>query len=145
MEPLAEVNVIGIIKEMKFMEQTSRNKCKYSSTICDPLTGHEVDLLLYLNLNEKPPQRGAIGVLHNYSLFKQGTCRLNSTYKSYFREEKVFTDQLTSELRQFRDRNDWFNLSYKNLSGMNFLFRTIKELKNLMGNIDDKIYSYIEY
>jgi hypothetical protein len=85
-EPPAEINVIGIIKEMKFMEQTSKNKCKYSSTICDPLTASEIDLLLYLNLSEKPPQRGVIGVLHNYSLFSQhGNCYLNSTYKSYFR------------------------------------------------------------
>lgn len=107
-EPNSEINVVGIIKGVKFLDQSNKNKLKYSSTICDPLTAHEIDLLLFLNSSEKPPEKGAIGFLHNYQLFKQGNMwRLNSTYKSYFREEKVFKDPLTADLKKAKDEKDW--------------------------------------
>lgn len=83
------------------MDQSNKNKFKYSACICDPLSGYEIDLVLFLNGHERPPQIGAIGYLHNYQLFKQSNgCRLNSTYKSYFREELTFKDELTSEFKK---------------------------------------------
>ena len=95
--------MIGIIKSIKFMEQISKSKLKYSATICDPLSNHEIDLLLFLNNNEKPPVKGAIGILHNFQLYKQNNIlRLNSTYRSYFREENKFKDSLTSELQRVK-------------------------------------------
>lgn len=96
-EPNSEISVIGVIKSMKFVDMSNKNKIRYSSTICDPISGYEIDLLLFLNAHEKPPEKGAIGFLHNYQLFKQNNVwRLNSNYKSYFREEKLFKDELTS-------------------------------------------------
>jgi hypothetical protein len=93
-----------------------------------------------------PPQRGVIGFLHNYQFFKQNnTCRLNSTYQSYFRPEKLFEDSLTLELKQFRDENDWAKLNFKNLNGIAFLFRTIRELKSILSSAnEERIFSYIE-
>lgn len=87
MEERTELNVVGIIKAIKILQQNAKSKLKYSATICDPITRHEIDLLIFLNGQEVPPEIGSIGFLHNYTLFKQGnTCRLNSTYKSYFRK-----------------------------------------------------------
>ena len=82
----SEVNVIGIIRNIKYQEKISKSKFKYSATISDPISNYEIDLLLFLNNNEKPPQKGAIGILHNFQLYKQNKIlRLNSTYRSYFR------------------------------------------------------------
>lgn len=107
-EPNSEINVVGVIKTIKFVDQSNKNKFKYSSCICDPLSGYEIDLVLFLNSHEKPPEKGAIGYLHNYQYFKQNnTCRLNSTYRSYFREEKLFKDELTSELKKAKENRDW--------------------------------------
>lgn len=77
-----------MIKTIKFVEQTNKNKFKFNSTLCDTLSSHEIDLVLFLNNTERPPEKGAIGYLHNYQLFKQNNnvWRLNSTYKSYFKE-----------------------------------------------------------
>lgn len=39
-EPGSEINVIGIIKNIKPMEQKSKSKIKFSATICDPASGY---------------------------------------------------------------------------------------------------------
>ena len=39
-EPGSEINVIGIIKNIKPMEQKSKSIIKFSATICDPASGY---------------------------------------------------------------------------------------------------------
>jgi hypothetical protein len=59
------------------------------ATICDPITNYEIDFLLFLNEDERPIQKGMIVVLHNYQVYRQNNiCRLNSSYRSYYFEEK---------------------------------------------------------
>jgi hypothetical protein len=81
--------VIGIIRKIKNKGEKLKTKSKYVATICDPITNYEIDFLLFLNDDDKPIERGMIVVLHSYQIYKQNNiCRLNSTYRSYYYEEK---------------------------------------------------------
>lgn len=60
-----------------------------------------IDFVIYFQHQEIPPKVGAVGFLQNYQLFKQNnSSKLNSTYRSYFREEVSFQDDLTKEFRK---------------------------------------------
>lgn len=91
-----------------------KTKSKYVATICDPITNYEIDFLLFLNEEDKPIEKGMIVVLHSYQIYKQNNiCRLNSTYRSYYYEEKPFdledkTD-LVNQLHKFCQQNLWDN------------------------------------
>lgn len=85
---------------------------------------------MFLNNNEKPPEKGAIGILHNFQLYKQNNIlRLNSTYRSYFREENQYKDSLTSKFLELKNSREWDNFLYRNLSSVAFSYRTIHELR----------------
>lgn len=105
-----------------------------------------MDLLLFLNNIEKPPLKGAIGILHNFQLYKQNTIfRLNSTYRSYFREETKYKDPITSELLKVKNEKEWESIFYKNLSSVPFSYRSVQDLKDIFKNTDDeRIFSLIE-
>jgi hypothetical protein len=80
--------VLGVIKKVNRKEQY-RTKLKYTATLCDPIRNFEIDFMLFLNNDEKEISIGMIVILHNFQVYKQNNIyRLNSTYKSYYFEEK---------------------------------------------------------
>ncbi len=91
-----------------------------------------------------------IVVLHSYQIYKQNSiCRLNSTYRSYYYEEKPSnTDDkqdLVSQFHKFTQQHLWDNENYKNISMFAFTQRPIYELKTIHKKTDDdRIYSSVE-
>ena len=71
-------------------------------------------------------------VLHNFQVFKQQNIfRLNSTYKSYYFEEKSTpnSNDLIGQFTSIIALTDWDNENYRNISMFAFLQRTIRDLR----------------
>lgn len=91
-----------------------------------------------------------IVVLHNYQIYRQNNiCRLNSSYRSYYYEEKPTKPEdkgdLVNQFHKIIQESVWDNDSYKNISMFAFTQRPIHELKTISKKTDDeKIYSSVE-
>lgn len=71
-------------------------------------------------------------VLHNFQVFKQQNIfKLNSTFKSYYFEEKSKpgNNDIIGTLSQIIEMSDWESESYRNISMFSFTNRTINDLK----------------
>jgi hypothetical protein len=147
-EHLSIINVIGAVRRVKTREQY-KNKTKYTATLSDPLTHIEIDFMLFLNNGEKEIDVGMVIVLHNFQVFKQQNIfRLNSTFKSYYFEEKAppNSNDLIGQFTSIIALTDWENDNYRNISMFAFLQRTIKDLIEILQRTDDeRIYSSLEY
>lgn len=88
-------------------------------------------------------------VLHNFQVFKQQSIfRLNSTYKSYYFEERSApnSNDLISQFTGLINLTDWDNENYRNISMFAFTQRTVKDLREICQRTDDeRIYSSLEY
>lgn len=85
---------------------------------------------MFLNEDEKPIEKGMIVVLHSYQIYRQNSiCRLNSTYRSYYFEEKPLINgeknDLVNQLDKFIQQKQWDNENYKNISMFAFTQRPI--------------------
>lgn len=77
-----------------------------------------------------------IVVLHNYQVYRQNNiCRLNSSYRSYYFEEKPARPDdkadLVNQFFKITQEPGWDNDNYKNISMFAFTQRTIAELKTI--------------
>lgn len=141
------VNVVGVVRKIKTKQQF-KSKTKYTSTLCDPLKHIEIDFMLFLNNEEKDIRVGMVIILHNFQVFKQQNIyRLNSTFKSYYFEEKGFgtSGNLIEQFQQIIEISDWDNSNYRNISMFAFTQRTVHDLKEICKRTDDeRLYSSIE-
>jgi hypothetical protein len=131
--------VIGVIRRIKTREQF-KSKTKYTATLCDPIKHIEVDFMLFLNNGERDIKIGMIIVLHNFQVFKQQSIfRLNSTYKSYYFEERSApnSNDLISQFNGLINLTDWDNENYRNISMFAFTQRTVKDLREICQRTDD--------
>ncbi len=138
-EHLSIINVIGVIRRIKTREQF-KSKTKYTATLCDPIKHIEVDFMLFLNNGERDIKIGMIIVLHNFQVFKQQSIfRLNSTYKSYYFEERSApnSNDLISQFNGLINLTDWDNENYRNISMFAFTQRTVKDLREICQRTDD--------
>lgn len=120
-----------MIRRIKTREQF-KSKTKYTATLCDPIKHIEVDYMLFLNNGEKDISVGMIIVLHNFQVFKQQNIfRLNSTYKSYYFQERATPQgqDLVSQFYGLITLTDWDNDNYRNISMFAFTHRTVKDLR----------------
>jgi hypothetical protein len=105
--------------------------------------------MLFLSSEDNSIRVGMVVVLHNYQVFKQNSIvRLNSTYKSYYFEEreKTATNDLIQQFRQIIELTDWNSDNYRNISMFAFPQRTIVDLREICRRTeDDRIYSSLEY
>jgi len=91
-----------------------------------------------------------IVVLHNYQIYRQNNiCRLNSSYRSYYYEEKPTKPEdksdIVNQYHKIIQESGWDNENYKNISMFAFTQRPISELKSISKKTDDeKIYSSVE-
>lgn len=142
------VNVIGVIHKIRNKDQY-KSKTKFTATLCDPVRHIEVDFMLFLSSEDNSIRVGMVVVLHNYQVFKQNSIvRLNSTYKSYYFEERQKTpnNDLIQQFRQAVELTDWNTDNYRNISMFAFPQRTIVDLREICRRTeDDRIYSSLEY
>lgn len=138
---------MGAVRRIKTREQF-KNKTKYTATLADPLTHIEIDFILFLNNGEREIDIGMVIVLHNFQVFKQQNIfRLNSTYKSYYFEERSVpnSNDLIEQFSNIIALTDWDSDGFRNISMFAFLQRTVKDLREICQRTDDeRIYSSLE-
>lgn len=96
--------------------------------------------MLFLNNGERDIKVGMIVILHNFQVFKQQSIfRLNSTYKSYYFEEKATPNgqDIISQFTNLIAFTDWDSENYRNISMFAFTQRTVKDLREITQRTDD--------